>query len=147
MAIARSEAPGLGLPTPLFDRFERPGRSHVRDLTRDLADILGSRRAVPGQVPGVLAWGLEGIGTYSPSSEDDRRRLANQIARLIERFEPRLENVVVTPVESSTEFRFTLEASLVHQGGGGVRLRILTPRRGGTLGAEVSVVGTRGAAS
>ena len=146
MAIAPSEARGSALSTPLFDRFERPGRSNIRDLAREVADILGARRAVPGRMPGVLAWGLDGIGTYSPSSEDDQRRLANQITRLIERFEPRLENVVVTPVESKTEFRFTLEASLVRQGGGAVRLRILTPRRGGTLGADVSVAG-RGDAS
>ena len=144
MALARTEAGGLALQTPLFDRFERPGRSHLGDLTRDLADILGARRAIPGQVPGVLAWGLEGIGNFSPSSEEDQQRLANQIARTIERFEPRLENVVVTPIAHDTEFRFTVDASLVRRGGGSVRLRILTPRRGGGLGADVSMVGARG---
>lgn len=114
------------------------------DLTRELTDILGARRAISGRVPGVLAWGLEGIGSFSPASEEDQRKLANQITRLIERFEPRLENVVVTPVANNTEFRFVLDASLVRQGGGSVRLRILTPRRGGQLGADVQMVGARG---
>ena len=138
MALSRSRAGGIALHTPLFDRFTGPGRSGLGDLTRDLADILGARRAIPGRLPGVLSWGLDGIGDFSPSSDEDRHRLADQIARLIDMFEPRMENVVVTPLSHDTEFRFTVEASLVRRGGGAVRLRILTPRRGG---ADVSMMG------
>ncbi len=143
MVLSRAQAGGVALHTPLFDRFIGSERSSLGDLTRDLADILGARRAIPGRLPGVLSWGLEGIGNFSPASEDDQRRLADQITRLINRFEPRMENVVVTPIDHDTEFRFTVEASLVRRGGGAVRLRILTPRRGGGLGADVSMVGAR----
>lgn len=134
----------LVLHTPLFDRFEHDRRATLADLARDLADVLGARRAVPGNVPGVLAWGLDGIGDFSPSSEEDRERLADQIARAVEQFEPRLARVAVTPVEHGGEFRFNLEADLMHQAGGVVRLRILAPRRGGALGAEVHMVGGKG---
>jgi len=141
-AVTR-ETGGIAIHTPLFDRFERGRSVGLPELARDLADILGARRAIPGNVPGVLAWGLQSIGDFSPSSEEDRERLADQIARAVERFEPRLADVSVTPVEHGGEFRFNLEADLVNRAGGTVRLRILAPRRGGALGADVRLVGGR----
>lgn len=141
MAQPPSTPRELSLHTPIFDRFEHGRNATLADLARDLADLLGARRAVRGNAPGVLSWGLEGIGDFVPTSEEDRQRVADQIARLVERFEPRLDRVTVTPIEAEGEFRFNLEAELVHRAGGSIRLRILAPRRGGALGAEVHMVG------
>ena len=144
MARVRSDTRGISLHTPLFDRFEGTGRASLGDLARDLADILGARRAVSGAAPGVLAWGLTGIGDFSPGSEADQRRLAAQIASVIEKFEPRLSRVRVTPLGKGGDFRFTLEADLVQSAGRSIRLRILAPRRGGALGADVVMIGDAG---
>lgn len=141
MAQIRSDSRGIRIHTPLFDRFQGAGRASLEDLARDLADILGGRRAIPGTVPGVLAWGLQGIGGFSPGSEEDRNRLASQIAATVEKFEPRLSRISVTPIGTGGEFRFNLEADLTQESDRSIRLRILTPRHGGSLGADVVVIG------
>ena len=134
---------GVAIVTPLFDRFisERPADMH--SLVRDIADILGSRRAVSRNLPGVLGWGLPDMQGLSPSSADDRKAVARTIARAIERFEPRLTDIVVTPIDDAKEFAFVLEASLVQSDAELVKLRVLSPRKGGGLGAEVAVIGER----
>lgn len=143
MAQVRSDSAGIRLHTPLFDRFERSGNADLQDLARDLADILGARRAISGSVPGVLNWGLTGIGDFSPASEQDRQQLAAQIASVVEMFEPRLSRIKVTPLDEGRDFRFDLEASLTQKAGRSIRLRILAPRRGGALGADVVLIGAR----
>ena len=144
MAQIRSDTANVSIHTPLFDRFASADAASLHDLARDVAEILGGRRVISGSAPGVLAWGLDGIGGFSPGSEEDRGRLAAQIVAVVEKFEPRLEGVRVTPIDSGGEFRFNLEANLTQVAGRSIRLRILTPRRGGSLGADVVVVGDSG---
>jgi len=137
MAILGAKSRRIELRALLFDRFEGKRSVGLEDLARDLADILGARRYQTGPVPGMLSWGLPGIGNFSPSSEQDHQRLADLIAGLIARFEPRLERVTVTPVGGGVDFRFTVAADLSQESDRALRLRILAPRRGGALGADV----------
>ena len=143
MAVTPQGSRNVSLHTPLFDRFQSSRRAGLASLARDIADILGARRAVPGLAPGVLGWGLPGTGGYSPGSPDDRERLAAMIANAITRFEPRLTNVKVAPNEVEGEFSFSVSASLIQEEGAPITLRVLAPRRGGGLGADVVVLADR----
>ena len=127
--------------TLLFDRFESERESGFDTLARDLADLLGARRAFSQTMPGILNWGLSGLSGLNPESHQDRARLAQQIEAVIEQFEPRLQHVHATPVEDTSEFAFELEATFMESGHESISLRILAPRRGGGLGAEVIVLG------
>ena len=131
---------GGNLLTPLFQRFETARSADLDDLAQDIADILGARRTIPGRVPGVLGWGLPGVTGLSPQSDKNREDIAARIAATVERFETRLQNVRVTPVEDSLDFAFVLEAELVQTTGRAVVLRVLSPRRGGALGADIAVL-------
>ena len=126
--------------TPLFDRFESDRESGLGELARDVADILGARRALEGDPPGVPGWGLPDLSGLSPASSRDRERIAEYVARAIERFEPRLERVSVTPMEDIGDFTFRIDAELVEPEGEPIALRILCPRLGGGAGAEVVVI-------
>jgi type VI secretion system lysozyme-like protein len=133
--------------TPLFDRFESDRSAGLGELARDIADFLGARSALPGHQPGVLSWGLPDMSGLASTSMQDRQRIADYIARAIEQFEPRLERVSVTPVEDATDFIFQIEAQLVEleddeSENAPITLRILSPHRGGGLGAEVVAIGT-----
>lgn len=127
--------------TPLFDRFESERESGLGELARDVADILGARRALEGDLPGVLSWGLPDLSGLSPASSRDREHLAEYIAQALERFEPRLERVNVTPTEDTGEFVFRIDAERIVPEGEPIALRILCPRLGGGAGAEVVVIG------
>ena len=137
--MADSFDSGAGARRQFFDRFDPP-RPDADVLSRDLVDLLGARRPYPVNLPGVLSWGLPGMAGISPGSESDRERVAQQIAAVIRRFEPRLANVKVTPTEEGLDFSFVLEANLVGARRENVRLRIQAPRRGGGLSAEVARV-------
>ena len=126
----------------LFDRFgpdEDPG---PQALTTHLADMLGGRRLFSGRNLGVLSWGLPPLLNRVAASTGDRQYIADCIADAIYRFEPRLENVKVTPVEGRSEFTFVIEATLQEESAT-VSLRILSPHVGGGLGAKVEVVTIR----
>ena len=126
--------------TPLFDRFESDRESGLEELARDVADILGARRAFKCDLPGVPGWGLPDLSGLSPASSRDRERIAEYVAQAIERFEPRLERVNVTPMEDTGDFMFRIDAELLVPEGEPVTLRILCPRLGGGVGAEVVVI-------
>lgn len=133
----------MPLPVPLFDRFTSgkmdPG---MAGLARDVADIIGARRArFPYRTSGILDWGLSNTVGMTPGSDSDRYRIAEQIADALYQFEPRLENVKVVPLEDSADFAFLLEAQVVDTEDESLTLRILSPRRGGGLGADVVVMG------
>lgn len=115
----------------------------MASLARDIADILGARRAISGGLPGVLSWGLPDIASKSPQKEDDRGEVAEYMRAALAHFEPRLENVEVLPAPGSKDFSFELKADLVEEHDNIVTLRIVTPRRGGGLGAEVVVIGAQ----
>lgn len=128
------------VPAQLFDRFEsRRRHADANGLARDIADLIGARRAFEQELPGILGWGLPGMAGITPGSETDREQVARHIQAAIRRFEPRLTNVEVRPVDGVEEFAFTLEAGVVGQEEEGLRLRILAPRRGGGLSADVSL--------
>ncbi len=130
------------MQTPLFDRFESDKEATLDSLARDIADILGARRGLQENLPGVLGWGLPSMIGLTPAAEKDRLMVANFIQEAIEKFEPRLVNVNVIPLEgASIDFSFQLEAILVlDDDSEEVTLRILSPRRGGALGADVKIV-------
>ena len=125
----------------LLDRFESPNPPGLDTLARDLADILGARRSFPDRLPGILNWGLPSVTHLSPTSAKDRDYLAGQIEAALEEFEPRLADVRAVPVEKAQDFVFELHGTLVEPDDQTVSVRILTPRRGGGLGAEVVVLG------
>ena len=131
---------GAQVRRQLFDRFDPPRRVDEDVLARDLADLLGARRAYPTNLPGILNWGLPGMAGITPGSDSDREYVAEQIATVIRRFEPRLANVRVSPVQDTVEFAFVLEADVLGAREGGVRLQIVAPRRGGALSADVTRV-------
>lgn len=139
MARPNQDGRERNLHTPLFDRFQSAQRAGLASLARDVADILGARRVMPGFAPGVLGWGLPGTGGFSPGSTEDRERLAALIANAITRFEPRLSGVKVQPDEVDGEFCFSVSANLVQEDEQPVTLQILAQRRGGGLGADVRV--------
>ncbi len=130
--------------TPLFTRFTSAEESDYSDLVRDLSDLLGARRGFSNRLPGILDWGLPSLSGISPSSERDREDVAKHVAEAIERFEPRVEQVRVIPVPGVRDFAFEIEAILAETPDGTIKLRVLAPRRGGGLGADVVVIGGEG---
>ena len=134
----------MSIPVPLFDRFtssvkRNPG---MAGLASDIADIIGARRArFPYRTYGVLDWGLSNTVGMTPSTASDRSQIAEQIADALYQFEPRLEDVRVVPLEDTADFAFLLEAQVVDTKDESLTLRILSPRRGGGLGADVVVMG------
>ena len=112
-------------------------------LVRDVTDLLGARRLHAGARSGLMAWGLSNAVGRAPSSAADREEIANQIADQLRRFEPRLLNVRVTPLDVDGEFAFGIEGQVVSEEEEDDRLmlRVIAPRRGGGLGAEVLQVG------
>ena len=127
----------------LFDRFEKRPSHATAALVRDITDLLGARRLHPGAVSGLMAWGLSNTVGVAPSSATDRKRIAGQIADQLRRFEPRLRNVSVAPVRDAGEFAFRIDAHVVAEDGGQLVLRVVAPRRGGGLGADVVLMGAR----
>lgn len=127
----------------LFDRFDPGTKQGVKTLARDIADILGARRAFAQRMGGVLNWGLPDIAGLAPSVEQHRQYVADEIAHVLTQFEPRLDSLSVTPIPDSKDFAFRLEAHLIDAEDETLTLRILSPRRGGGLGADVVVVGSR----
>lgn len=140
--VSGSDATRVTIRGPLFTRFETDAEIEVSDVARDLADLLGARRALARDVPGVLGFGLPSVSGMAPGSHSDRMRAAAMLARAIEQFEPRLEQVQVVPDGNMTDFTFRIEAVLVQpEEARSIRLRVLSPRRGGGLSAEVEVIG------
>ena len=88
-----------------------------------------------------MAWGLSNTVGLAPSSATDRQRIAGQIAEQLRRFEPRLRNVRVAPVRDAGEFAFRIDAHVVAEDGERLVLRVVAPRRGGGLGADVVLMG------
>lgn len=102
-------------------------RELKRNLRRDLEDLLNARRPLddlpPGfpELPGSLAnYGLPDLQSVEVRETHDLQRLCRLIEDCIRRFEPRLQNVAVTPlVEPGQErpldrrLRFSIEAVLV----------------------------------
>ena len=127
----------------MFDRFDQREKPGIAALAQDIADILGARRAFARRMPGALDWGLPGTAGLSPSLESHRQRVANEIAQALRKFEPRLESIAVTPIPDAKDFAFRLEANLFDEDDESLTLRILSPRRGGGLGADVLVLGSR----
>ena len=72
-------------------------------------------------------------------SETDRLHIAECIADAIQRFEPRLERVQVTPNDDSKELSFQITASLVAESTT-VTLRIFSPYAKGGFGARIEVI-------
>lgn len=122
----------------LLDRFgsEEAGPAGI---AAELADMLSGRQAYARRDLGVLSWGLPSTLNLVARSPGDRQYVAECIADAIHRFQPRLEGVRVTPVETTSDFAFTIEATLADDSST-IHLRVLSPYVGGGLGARVDVV-------
>lgn len=126
----------------LFDRFESDQDIGPASIAEEVADMLSGRQAFARRDLGVLSWGLPSMINLVARSPADRQYVAECIGDAIHRFQPRLEGVKVTPLEDSTDFAFTIEATLADDSST-INLRILSPCIGGGLGAEVEVIRVR----
>lgn len=90
-------------------------------LKRDLEWLLNTRRVleVPDELPlladSLLAYGLPDFSTFSAKSAGDQHELTLALEATLKRFEPRLEDVVVSVANASVlerAFRFKIEARL-----------------------------------
>ena len=123
----------------LFQRFAPVDEGDPRMLAVELADLLGGRRIFAERGLGVLSWGMPPLTNPARASEAGRLHIAECIADAIQRFEPRLERVQVTPNDDSRELSFQITASLVAEAST-VRLRIFSHCAKGGLGARIEVV-------
>lgn len=127
--------------TPLFDRFDSGDASTIDNLLRDITDLLGARRSGPRGAPGVIAYGLPSMTGLSPRIERDRLKIASVIESAVRQYEPRMDSIQVSPIEGEDGFVFKLEGSLITEEDSSVTLRVLAPRKGGGLGADISIMG------
>ena len=90
-------------------------------LKRDLEWLLNTRRVleVPDELPlladSILAYGLPDFSNFSVKSAGDQHDLTLALEATLKRFEPRLEDVVVSVASTSVlerAFRFKIEARL-----------------------------------
>jgi type VI secretion system protein ImpF len=90
-------------------------------LRRDLEWLLNTRRVleVPEELPlladSLLAYGLPDFTNLSVKSAEDQHDLTRALETTLKRFEPRLEDVVVTVANASVlerAYRFRIEARL-----------------------------------
>lgn len=90
-------------------------------LRRDLEWLLNTRRVleVPEELPfvsdSILAYGLPDFTNLSVKNAEDQHDLTRALEATLKRFEPRLEDVVVTVANASVlerAFRFKIEARL-----------------------------------
>ena len=123
----------------LFQRFATVEEGDPRMLAVELADLLSGRRIFAERGLGVLSWGMPPLSNPARASETDRLYIAECIADAIQRFEPRLERVQVTPNDDSKELSFQITASLVAESTT-VRLRIFSPYAKGGFGAQIEVI-------
>lgn len=102
-------------------------RELKKSLRRDLEELLNARRSLDTLPDGLeelpsslLNYGLPDLQSVEVREQHDIQRMCSLIAETIRRFEPRLQQVSVSPVvETSREraldrrFRFSIEAVLV----------------------------------
>ena len=123
----------------LFQRFATVDEGDPCMLAVELADLLSGRRIFAERGLGVLSWGMPPLSNPARASETDRLHIAECIADAIQRFEPRLERVQVTPNDDSKELSFQITASLVAESTT-VTLRIFSPYAKGGFGARIEVI-------
>ncbi len=81
-----------------------------RSVTQDLgADVL--------ETPSILDYGVPDVSYYSPYSSTDQQIVCKIVEECLERFEPRLLNISVTPIEQDFTceigFYFRIKANIV----------------------------------
>ncbi|MGE5717651.1 MAG: type VI secretion system baseplate subunit TssE [Acidobacteriota bacterium] len=90
-------------------------------LKRDLEWLLNTRRVleVPDELPllgdSLLAYGLPDFSNFSIKSANDQHDLTLALEATLKRFEPRLEDIVVSVANASVlerAYRFKIEARL-----------------------------------
>ncbi|MCP8467007.1 type VI secretion system baseplate subunit TssE [Pseudomonas sp. ZM23] len=130
-----------GLP-PLFERLAEGGEAAdtfdlealAASVSRELSRLLNSRGPVLGGI-GILEYGILDWTTLQARRDADRRLLAREIRRAVQRFEPRLnlaEVVVDADPEQPQRLRVRLLGSLRQDPQRTPLLLELTPT-GGTL--------------
>lgn len=133
--------PGVGLP-PLFERLaesaeaERPFdlEALAASVSRELSRLLNSRSPLHDSA-GILAYGILDWTALQAHRDTDRRLLARDIRRAVQRFEPRLllaEARVEADPQQPQRLRVRLLGSLRQDPGRTPLLFDLIPT-GGTL--------------
>ncbi|QEK39908.1 type VI secretion system baseplate subunit TssE [Candidatus Sneabacter namystus] len=91
----------------------------VREIVGDVTNLLNSRPQYCMQEEescSILGYGIPDLSQYTPYSIKDRERVVVIIQKCLERFEPRLEDLSVVPVEKqdqyTSEFHFIIRAAL-----------------------------------
>jgi len=123
----------------LFQRFAGDAEGDPRVLAAELADLLSARPVLAERGLGVLSWGMPPLTTSARACETDREYIAQCIADSVQRFEPRLDRVQVTPTEDAGELSFVITASLVAESST-IELRIFSPRAKAGFGGRIEVV-------
>lgn len=108
-------------------------------LAQELADLLSSNRVFAARELGVLGWGMPPMLNMTAA---DAQTIANCIAEAIERFEPRLEQVAVAPLDDAANLSFSIQATLVEESTT-IDFRVLAPCVGRSPGPCVQVVSIR----
>lgn len=112
----------------LLQRLEedagKPAGAGPPSETAVIESVLTNLRLVLNSASGCcetrLDYGLSDFGALGLSHREASARLSRNIEQQIGRFEPRLRNVVVRPVDDPahpTEFQFHIEAELVREKG------------------------------
>lgn len=100
--------------------WSRSVARHRASLLRDLEALLNTRRTIepaPPELAQVRAsvhhYGLPDLGSFSAADGQTREELAREVELAIQRFEPRLSRVRVTPAgDGGPHLRFVVEGLL-----------------------------------
>lgn len=100
--------------------FQVQEDEYLQLLKEDLRKLLSQiRRPTEIISNNISHYGLEDLGLYDPLSENDKEDVRLAIQHTIEEFEPRLHNVLVTPIAADIpqidymQFKIYAEVSLV----------------------------------
>jgi type VI secretion system lysozyme-like protein len=95
----------------------------IDNIILDVCNLLNSRSSAQNldsdflNTASILDYGMPDVSYYSPYSSSDQETVCKIIARSLERFEPRLNNVSVTPIEQDLAqevgFYFRIKANIV----------------------------------
>lgn len=88
-------------------------------LIRDISNLLNSKPSYPqhdGFENFIVYYGLQDLSYYSPYSKEDQKKVSDFIKNSLVKFEPRLQNISVIPIESDENydvaFNFKIIATL-----------------------------------
>ncbi len=95
----------------------------IDNVIFDVCNLLNSRSTAQNlgesvlETPSILDYGMPDVSYYSPYSAADQQTVCKIVEECLQRFEPRLTNVVVTPIAQEPNgdigFYFRIKANIV----------------------------------